>query len=118
MQENFQVGLAFQQGLKVGGAEAMPSCAASCALFANAPAGCVGATLTIRGTAAKYLTMSFDGNAATVGTLGHDYVIPANLGANGSLTIDIPALCANLKTARAIESATTITGYITYWVKS
>jgi hypothetical protein len=113
MQENFQSVLAFQQGLKVGGAEAMPACSASTAIFANAPAGCVGATLTIRG-AGKVLTMSYDGNAATAGANGHDFLVPAV----GGLNIDVPALTAQLKAIRAIEGAATITGYISYWVKS
>lgn len=85
--------------------EALPSVAASAAIFANAPSGTKVIWLTLR-TAG--ITMTFDAGAATAGANGHDF-------ANGS---SAPyAFALNQEQAllvRAIQNGGTATGWITY----
>ncbi|GEM_PF-2754770 len=80
--------------------EAIGDVSSSALIFKNAPAKCVGVTVTVRGNP---LTIRWDGGVATV-TNGNDYPVDTHSFEVGS---------TDLKKATAIGVG--VTGWITYW---
>jgi hypothetical protein len=81
--------------------EALPSVAASAAIFNNAPATTRKVLLTVRGGT---LSVRLSGTAATAAN-GHDYP---------SGTYEFTVNSDEAKRVRAIQSSGSVTGYITY----
>ena len=81
---------------------AIPATAGGSQIFAGAPEGTVGATLTLRdGTA----TLTFCGTAPTAGGVGVDYEAG---------TYELPLARDELKKIRAIAGSA-LPGYVVYW---